>query len=308
MATVLRDDVIDFSKYMRDTEPRMKVRAASTYIEQVKELFAQTGVQGALLPWSKTFEMIGFRPGEVSIWAGINGHGKSLILGQVALWFVAHEHRSLIASFEMLPAVTLKRMARQCSCGSAPTDAWLDQFGAWTDSRLWLYDHQGPVDWKRIAAVVRYAAERHEVTHFVVDSLMKTVRGEDDYNGQKDAIDLACTLARDLGVHMHIVHHIRKQADERTKPGKFDLKGSGAISDQVDNVLIVHRNKYENPEDRIDKEGNAKPDASLTIAKQRNGEFEGRVALWFDERSQQFIGQPHQRPVNPMEIRNASGR
>jgi twinkle protein len=299
---VITDDEIDFKKYLQETEPKMRVRPASAYIDEVRRMFGDTSIAGDLLPWAKCSDMIGFRPGEVSIWAGINGHGKSLLTGQVALWFVARDVRTIMLSFEMRPATTLKRMARQCSGGAAPTDSWLDKFAIWTHDRLWFYDQQGVVDWKIISAVVRYCVEKHQIKHFFIDSLMKTIRGDDDYNAQKDAIDLACTLARDLDVHLHIVHHIRKSSDERARPGKFDLKGSSAISDQADNVLIVHRMKWDDDE-RLDKNGSPKPDVSLTIAKQRNGEFEGKIALWFDPRSQQFLCQPHARPADPMQIR-----
>ncbi len=32
----------------------------------------------------------------------------------------------------------------------------------------------------------------------------------------------------------------------------------------------------------------------LDVQKQRNGPFEGRVQLWFDPRSLQFLGEKHQ--------------
>jgi twinkle protein len=38
------------------------------------------------------------------------------------------------------------------------------------------------------------------------------------------------------------------------------------------------------------------PDAMLVCEKQRNGEWEGRVALWFHDGSQQFVGAHGARP------------
>jgi twinkle protein len=69
------------------------------------------------------------------------------------------------------------------------------------------------------------------------------------------------------------------------------LKGSGSITDQADNVFIVWKNKEkaqiiaENPH-HFDREV---PDAVLVCEKQRNGEWEGKLKLWFDYKSQQFI-------------------
>jgi hypothetical protein len=43
---------------------------------------------------------------------------------------------------------------------------------------------------------------------------MKCVAGEDDYNGQKTFVDELTAIARDYGMHIHLVHHI-KQAGQR---------------------------------------------------------------------------------------------
>ena len=91
--------------------------------------------------------------------------------------------------------------------------------------------------------MVRYCAKERGITHFFVDSLMKCVSGEDDYNGQKLFVDELTAIARDHGIHIHLVHHIRKPSDESHKPSKYDYKGSGSITDQVDNVISVWRNK-----------------------------------------------------------------
>lgn len=188
-------------------------------------------------------------------------------------------------------------MCRQASCGAAPAVPFIRQFHGWTDSKLWLYDQQGQVDPLRVIAVLRYAHERLKIQHFVIDSLMKCIRGEDDYNGQKDLLDALTSIARDTGMHVHLVHHSKKREDESKTPGKFDLKGSGSISDQADNVMIVWRNKKKQFDSQagqgVDPES---PDAMLICEKQRNGEWEGRIALWFDQASQQYLGGTNHKP------------
>ncbi len=57
---------------------------------------------------------------------------------------------------------------------------------------------------------------------------------------------------------------------------------SGSISDQVDNVFCVWKNK--------DEKRNPGDDALLIVDKQRNGEWEGRIALSFDPEAQGFYG------------------
>lgn len=56
------------------------IKDASTYVEEVKEAFLNPVIsQGDHLPWPKTHDNLRFRPGEVSLWMGINGHGKSML-------------------------------------------------------------------------------------------------------------------------------------------------------------------------------------------------------------------------------------
>jgi twinkle protein len=119
---------------------------------------------------------------------------------------------------------------------------------------------------------------------------MKCVSGEDDYNAQKAFVDAITALARDHGVHIHLVHHIRKLANEETMPNKNDVKGTGAIADKVDNVLLVWRNKKKEHDDQAGKTIDAKtPDAMLMCEKQRNGEAEDWFSLWYHPESQQFV-------------------
>lgn len=305
-------DEIDFAAYEQETDAQQKVKPAGLWIQELMDRIKSPikPVQ-AVMPWRKTHSMVQFRPGEVTVWGGANGNGKSLVTGQVGLSLCAQGEKVCIASFEMKPAKTLERMGRQFSgfnpndpafAGSdAATQELLDvyrQFKEWTDGRLWLYDQQGTVTTRQVCAVVRYCAKERGITHFFVDSLMKCVSGEDDYNGQKQFVDELTSIARDNGIHVHLVHHIRKPTDESHKPTKYDYKGSGAITDQVDNVISVWRNKAKEKKRDEDKQVDEKePDALLICDKQRNGEWEGSIGLWFDRASMQYVGGPGDEPL-----------
>ena len=310
MAQVIEPDDIDFAAYLEETEAQQKVKPASLFIEEMLDwMYTPNSVQTVVLPWPKTHDHFAFRQGEITLWAGINGHGKSLVTGQCSLSLMGQGQKVCIASFEMKPRKTLERMARQWT-GMQPArmheppeviDAYklsCRTFGDWTNSRLWLYDQQGTVDPQTIVAVTRYCAKELGIQHMFIDSLMKCVKGEDDYNGQKYLVDELCAIAKDHEMHIHLIHHIKKLANEETVPGKFDAKGSGAITDQVDNMLIHWRNKEKETkralEEPIDE---SDPDAMLICTKQRNGEWEGRIHLWFDKESQQFVENLGCRPV-----------
>lgn len=290
----------DFAEYLRQTEPEHKVLPAGAFHSEIKRrLFEPHERQDGLLPWAKTHSNFAFRPGEVTLWAGMNGHGKSMMLSMAMLSLMSQDYRVCMASFEMKPVTQLERMMRQVSGGDAPTEEWVDRSMQWLDGKLWFYDQQGTVDTEVIYAVCKYAAERLKIQHVVIDSLMKCVRGEDDFNGQKKLVDELTAIARDTGLHIHLVHHVRKQSDENHPPGKFDARGSGAITDQVDNVLIVWRNKAKEASAR---KGNPTkpddPDALLICDKQRNGEWEGAIKLWFHRGAMQYCPDSTTRPMD----------
>ena len=264
----------------------------SDYIDEVKLRIATGPTQyGEKLPWKKTHDNVRFRPGEVSLWAGINGHGKSLLLAQVLLW-LPHEQRSLIASLEMPPASTIDRMCRQTLPSGIPSDKYIDEFAQATDN-IWIYDQTDTVPTDRILAMVNYAAKELGMNHLMIDSLVKCGIAPDDYGKQKNFVDRLCWIAKSNKVHIHLVHHVRKGDKEGKAPDKFDIKGAGEITDLVDNVFIVHRNK--DKERKIEAKmavGELEPDAVIAVAKQRHGGWEGTIPLYFHKASQQFMGAP----------------
>lgn len=273
-----------------DADPRL--RAAEAFgISLMREFDRKGPPAGDSLPWSKTAFSIRLRPGEVSLWPGINGHGKSLLTSQVALDLVNQGRRVVVASLEMQPVRTLVRMARQAIGTASPTEGAVVQFVDWLKYRLWLYDEHGRADPRRMLAVIRYAAMELKVSHFFLDSLMMCVKGEEDYDGQKDFVTELCAVAHDTNCHVHLIHHTRKLKDEGDVPGKFDAKGSGSITDQVDNVFTVWRNKRKEAERQNGGVDESKPDAYLVCDKQRHGEWEGRVYLWFDPASFSYRGE-----------------
>jgi twinkle protein len=92
---------------------------------------------------------------------------------------------------------------------------------------------------------------------------------------------------------VHLVAHCRKPptTGETLPPNRYDIKGTSAISDQASNVAMVWFNKAKRQalqKNAHDEAELAKPDALIVIDKQRHGTFEGKLALWFDERSLRF--------------------
>jgi twinkle protein len=214
-----------------------------------------------------------------------------MFLSQVGLDLCHQGERVMNASFEMTAPRQMQRMCRQAYAGDQPSIPFMSDLHRWTDNRLWIYDHMGAIDWKRLMAVLRYAHKNFGITQFVVDSLMKCVRGEDDYNGQKDFVNDLCSFAQANRVHVHLVHHVRKGESEHKAPGKFDIRGASSITDLVDNVFIVWRNK------RAKEQENGEPTCVVACEKQRHGEWEGKLGFWFDEASQQYLERIDAQPM-----------
>jgi len=294
---MLTPDMIDFGAYIEATEGTERVRNAAEYVREMAAALGQPRAddQGDALPWGSK-DRIAFRPGELTIWAGVNGHGKSLMSGMCAVQLMAQRKRVCVASLEMRPQSTLGRMLRQWT-GFDPWAEWAQQPGSIANMRqlyadfagqaeetLWLYDQQGTVRADTMIGVARYCGQKLGIQHLFIDSLMKCVKGTDDYNAQKDFVDALCAAAKDFGMHVHLVHHIRKLENELKVPGKMDIKGAGEITDQADNVLLVWRNKTEPKKRQPDD-----PDCMLICDKQRNGSgWEGAIKLFFDHESQQY--------------------
>lgn len=304
MAQLLPDD-IDFGAYMRETNPKVKVRPASSFADDVAALFEpkkDTKRQPHMFS-TKLRTAIDFRPGEVTCWAGYSGHRKSMFTGQVALDLCVQKLPVLVASFEMLPARTIGRMVRQAFAVAQPARASIEAFHRWSDGRLWIFDHFGRIGAPECAAVCRYFAEELDGAHVFIDSMMMVCNSEEHLDEQKQLMTDLVRLGQETGLHIHLVAHAKKPAsgDESKPPTKYDVRGSAAITDQAHNVVTVWANKAKQAALQKfagDEEALAKPDALVTIEKQRNGEFEGRFQLWFDDASMRFVND-RTSPVEP---------
>lgn len=280
---MLRDDHEKRIAPYLDAAPKHLLRSPADFLDALKASFQPSANNSAMLPWGTTHGRVAFNKGEITVWAGQNGSGKSLALGQCALDWIDQGERVVLGSFEMSPVAVLKRMARQASGSRTPSDSWLEQFIRWLshERRFLFIDHRGTLNAKRVLAEIRYGVAEEGATHTVIDNMGKIVRGADDWNAQKDFINDLALVASDTNTHIHLAHHTRKSDDSGRVPDKFSVLGSGAIADFSDQVILVWKNSKK-VEDRnsgiaVDED---KPDGMLIVAKSRNNEWEGRIGLW----------------------------
>jgi twinkle protein len=256
----------------RDSGEHLKIKRPSEYLNDVEKYFAEDLTGGLELPFKKTADDFKIRMGEISLVTGYSGHGKSAWLNQVMLHLMKHE-KTMIASFEMLPKATLGRMCQQTG-EEKPNYEYIKDFLNQLEHNLYLYDPEGETSSDKVLEVIYYCAEKLGVKLMVIDSLMKCGINEDDLNKQKAFANKLAVAARDLGIHIFIVAHSRKTADENANASKFDVAGSANLTNLVDNVISVHRNKGREIEAM-----NVMPDetimnewmASVWLLKQRHG-------------------------------------
>jgi len=304
------DDSIDFNLYLKETDNKQNVKSANLYIPSIKERMRNLSKEKKLwMPWEKTKESFYYRPGEMTVYAGMNGHGKSQVTAQIAMHLMKQGEKVCMASFEMKPIETIRLMSRmyigtnpfteeyQSEEGFAVLDALFDKFGEWSNDKLWIYDQMGTTNVETVIGMTRYCGKELGIKHVFIDSLMKVVGSEDDMNGQKQFVGELFSIAKDLQMHIHLIHHIRKPQNEAALPDKYDLKGSGSISDQVDNIFTVWRNKGKEDDIRnAGKFGNkaGEHDGILKCCKQRHyegsGDGEPAIGLWLHKDSAQFLG------------------
>lgn len=294
MGSLIVDDDIDFDRYLNDSDAQEKVRPASGYLNEVMHVLSPAADTPPVprMPFANC--LVYFAPGEVTLWAGYNGSGKSMLQGQI-MSFLAEKEPACIASFEMQPQRTLARICRQRLRSAKPDRQKVKDYLDSTEGKLWIYDHRGAIQSERVIAMIKHCAEKLGCRHIAIDSLMKCVKGEDDYNGQKDFVDALTRAAQDYNTHIHLVHHLRKEDSQAggKMPSKMDVKGSGAITDLVDNVLILWRNRKKEREESAGKEVDRHdPDAVLICDKNRNFEWEGRTKLWYSRVSMRFSDKP----------------
>ncbi len=259
-------------------------------------------------PWSKVNQAIHFRPGELSVWTGINGHGKSQFLGNLLLHWMKRGAKACVASLELEPSHFLFNLTKQASGLALPTHGFIEAINEWFgDDKLWIYDIFGCSKSADILEVFKFANRKYGIDVFVIDSFSLLDIADDDYKSQKEFMTKLVDFKKTYQCHIHLVIHPRKGVNEKLSPNKMDFKGSGSFTDLADNCFSVWRNKEKeiiqsaldnrDPVSADQMEVLKYPDARFTCSKQRMTGNEGIFNFWFDKESLQYKSNPDQKCV-----------
>ncbi|CAF26610.1 bifunctional DNA primase/helicase [Bartonella quintana] len=272
------------------------LRRASEYKDQVIGLFWPEPEQhvGYTVPYPKLNGKLYFRPAELTLWSGASGAGKSQLLSDCIPHWIAQKSRLCLASLEMKGEQSLRRLTKQTGGLEQPKREMIERILDFLDDGLILYEHVGKSSVDTLLNVFDYCRARYGCDQFIIDSLMRLGIASDDYTGQEQAVYKMVDWAVLNAVHIHLVAHARKGGLDKDVPGTEDIKGASEIGANAFNIITIWRNR--SLEDKIcatslmeEKADLAKrPGVIMNIAKQRSGDFEGKIGLWFDPQTYRY--------------------
>jgi replicative DNA helicase len=165
--------------------------------------------------------------------------------------------------------------------GAPLTDAELSRLGRAYDeykaARLWIDDTPGR-SIAQIAANARRHKARHDIGLVVVDYLQLIDSGETDDRRHEFIAKVSRRLkmlARELKIPVVALSQLNRSAEGREthRPRLADLRESGAIEQDADIVILLHRPEYYDPNDQPGI-------AEVIVAKNRNGKTDTIKAVY----------------------------
>lgn len=301
MAGVQKEKMLDAIRQAKPLDPD-ELKNAADFKDRVIERYYPNGngPLGFALPWRG---MRDFRLswGETTILAGYSSHGKSTIAGHIVLEALAQDVKTCVASLEFKADKWLQWQVRQAIGRPDPSREEIGSAMDWLGENMWAIDTHRVAHLDRILAVFRYAHRRYGIKFFVLDNFSKLSIPNDDFAAQHAGINAITEFAVETDTHFLLLHHLRKDETDfvSNNLSKLSLKGSSALGDMADNILIAWRNrskeqKLKNPEfldleeaeqDKIRRS----LDTLLRVEKHRDGGDEPRLPLWFDQDSHLFV-------------------
>ena len=248
-------------------------------------------------------KLLGFATGSLNIITGYNSNGKSTLINQMC---IAESLSKGYKVFAYSPELTNSNLKSWLYPTIANDDHFINKtyngekyralgkvgiryIDEWIKDKLFIYsDDSITSSEKRLLSDMNRLAKLG-VKVFIIDNLMK-IDLEDGYKNeyiaQKIFVNKLKEFARRYKAIVHLVAHPKKPQAGNNKITKFDIAGSGDITNLADYVISISRISDEEKEKEIalrDK------DAIIKVMKDRikgNGEFV--IILNFDKNRKRF--------------------
>jgi replicative DNA helicase len=252
-------------------------------IEEVERLSSGEGSSLVLPTGLNDLDAIfggGLRRKSVTIVAGRPATGKSLLAAQILRYTsTALKVPTLLFSLEMdRMEITMRHLSAHARInladmrtGQLPDDQWMrlaSRAGDLMDSPMFIADASSLTPSQALATCRRWK-QRHGIQQVAVDYLQLESTGKRVESRQVEVSELSRSwklIAMELDLSVIVVAQLNRGPEQRTdkKPMLSDLRESGSLEQDADNVVLLHRPDVYDPDDRPGE-------ADLIVAKQRGG-------------------------------------
>lgn len=244
----------------------------------------------------------GFYSGQLSLWTGERGLGKSTLLSQLLLEAVDQGAVACAYSGE-LSREQFKEWAVIQAAGPAHVGVYEDRetgrklaavsasvrrrIDEWWDKRFFLYDVGTASSHSEdtILSVFENAKRCYGASMFLVDNIMtiglKGGRDGEYFRAQSHFVGRLVQFAKQHQVHVHLVAHPRKADGSRKQLSSDDVGGSGDLPNRADNVFALEQGV-------IKLHGEDVEVRQIHCLKNRMFGGTRRVAMAFDGKSRRF--------------------
>lgn len=245
----------------------------------------------------------GFYGGQLIVWTGYNGGGKSTFISQLLLNQIEQGHKVFAYSGELpkedfkeildFQATGKKRLSSEwCEVKeqNLPSlkpeyDDYLDE---WYRGMMFLFDTENYATETEMLKAMEYMAKRENVKTFLIDNMLTTVveGRESELEKQTKFINTLKRFARKHDAVVHLVAHPRKPEKGQHKVDKYSISGTANISNLADRVLAVHRLKEKDYEENPDYTG--KSSLVMVFKDRKFGAIDFEMATHYDFYSKRF--------------------
>ncbi|KAG9298777.1 hypothetical protein G9A89_012845 [Geosiphon pyriformis] len=200
------------------------------------------GVQSTDIPGLNQI-LKGHRPGELTIFTGPTGIGKTTILSQLSLDYCRSGVSTLWGSFEIPNVRLAKKMLQQFAGRELSPEEFFSATERFQQLPMYFLKFFGSTDLTTVVDAMDHAIYAFDVQHVIIDNLqfMSSEQGRfyDRWELQDRIVNTFRKFATERSVHITLVVHPKK--DDREFLDLNSVFGSAKITQEADNVIIVQR-------------------------------------------------------------------
>ncbi len=240
------------------------------------------------------YKTSGFQPSDFILVAARPSMGKTAFVLNIAQYMAFKKDKAVaIFSLEMSREQLMNRLfsmeskvdSQSLRTGNLKDEEWsklIESAGIIGESNLIIDDTPGISIAEMRSKCRKYKLE-HGLDIIIIDYLqLMTGSGRGSDSRQQEISDISRSLkalARELNVPVVALSQLSRAVEQRTdhRPMLSDLRESGAIEQDADEVMFIYRDDYYN------KDSEDKGIAEIIIAKQRNGPIGTVNLVWLPD-------------------------